>query len=442
MKKSLNSASRNLTLLLLLGLATQAVNTSIFRFLSPKYTEQQPERMLSSGAFGGYTIVYSKSPDGCEDKESFTFSEEKFNKGFDGLNLFSFARSSVEKYILSPNKDTKELRSSKVIVSAAFIVVSSTIAIILSVFLFLIFIIYFFCNCICKVICCCCKEKDFNDFQDQPGQSEQRRQENAKGRSELQVKMKELTSQGCKKCIVGTSLILIAAITILGVIWVFMIFKSISGLQSTRCSAHSTFETVKSGYKSQTLEFGGLKGMKFLVQKISDSLDSIQVSDLDAIIAENLHTKAGQFTTELNTVFTNKATYATTSCNPSNSSPVQADFIKSLTSTFNEGVKAEADKMIELGNLLNNAATSGKDAVSTQKATYKTLLADFNTQIDSFISSLESTQKTTTDVSDRKELAKLVAYIIALGILVLMVLFALLMWCSMKNKCHECSSFF
>lgn len=286
MKKPLNSTPKILATVLLLSVATQAVNASLFRFLSPKFTEQQPQRMLNSGgAFGGYTIVYSQSPSGCEDKSSIEFSEQKFNEGFENLSIFSFARSSVEKYILNPNRSTSDLRDSKTIVSAAFIVASSAGTIVLSVLFFLIFLIYFFCNCLCKIICCCCKEKTFEDYQDQPGQSEQKRQENAKGRSDLQTKMKDLTSQGCKKCIVVTSLILVIAITILGVIWVVMIFSSISGLQSTRCSTHYTFETVKSGYKTPSLEFGGLRGMKFLVQKISDSLDTIQVADLDAILA-------------------------------------------------------------------------------------------------------------------------------------------------------------
>ena len=129
------------------------------------------------------------------------------------------------------------------------------------------------------------------------------------------------------------------------------------------------------------------------------------------------------------------------SCNTGTPASATADFILNLTPTFNDAVKAEFDAMKKNGADLNKAATDGRDAITTQKAEYDSLLADFSGQIDEFIQSLNTQQDNSEKVSDRTPTAKIIALVIAIGILVLMILFLLLMVCSLKGKCHNCSTF-
>jgi len=118
------------------------------------------------------------------------------------------------------------------------------------------------------------------------------------------------------------------------------------------------------------------------------------------------------------------------------------DFILNLTPNFNAAVKAEFDAMKKNGASLNKSANDGLEAIVTQKADYRKMLADFNKQIDDFMKTLTNSQDNSEKVTDRVPLARLVAFLIAVGILFLMIVYLLLMLCSLKGKCHNCSTFF
>lgn len=186
------------------------------------------------------------------------------------MKLFSFARSAVDSWVKS--QDEGDFKGK--IVAAAFIIATSAITLVLSLVFFIIFIFYFFCNCLCK-ICPCCKKASFKDYVDKPGDTEEQRNRNAKGRADLEAKIRQLSGEGCRKCIMITSLVLTILITGLGIAWVIYVFKSITGVERTRCSVHYSFEKIKVGVNSNEFQFAGLKGMKHLLGKMVESLDSI-----------------------------------------------------------------------------------------------------------------------------------------------------------------------
>jgi len=85
---------------------------------------------------------------------------------------------------------------------------------------------------------------------DKPGDTEETKNNNAKGRAELEAKIRNLSSDGCRKCIMITSLVLTIIITAIGIAWVVFVFKSITGVQKTRCSIHYSFDKIKVGVKT------------------------------------------------------------------------------------------------------------------------------------------------------------------------------------------------
>ena len=105
MKKHQIRTHSILPTILLLGLAAHAVNCSVFRFLSPKYTQQNTHRVLQqantaeNGAFGDYKIEPSPKPEGCEDEEKISYDDETFKREIEKMKLFSFARSAVDSWV-------------------------------------------------------------------------------------------------------------------------------------------------------------------------------------------------------------------------------------------------------------------------------------------------------------------------------------------------------
>lgn len=387
MKKHQNSSCYILPILLL-ALATQAVECSVFRFLSPKINLKAQTRALQqngteSNALGSYTIEKSPNPKGCEDEEKISYDDETFAREIKNMKLFSFARSAVDSWVKT--QDEGDFKGK--IVAAAFIIATSAITLVLSVIFFIVFLIYFFCNCLCK-ICPCCKKASFKDYVDKPGDTEEKKAQNLKGRSDLEAKIRNLSSEGCRKCIMITSLVLTIIITGVGIAWVIFVFKSISGVEKTRCSVHYSFEKIKVGVNSSEFQFAGLKGMKFLLGAMVKSLDSIQSSNLQSIIDQDLEGKADQALSTLQPFYNGRLAYQTESCNVNNPNPVTPDFILDLTVDFNSAVKAEFDAMKKNGADLTKSARDGLDAITTSKAEYNSMLEDFNMQIDDFINSI------------------------------------------------------
>lgn len=259
--------------LLFLGLGAQSVNASVFRFLSPKYNTPEPQRVLTGGSFGGYVITTSPPPASCPAADKITFDDAKFEEGMKSLTLFSGAREAIEKFAKN-GQQTSELTGTigKIVINF----VPSALGFILSMLMFWVFVLYFLCNCLCR---CCCKAKTFNDFIDQPGDSEKKRMENEKGRGLLEKKIKEVDSGCCIKCLYWSSLILVGALMIMGIVWISLILSSASGLTDTSCSIHYTFERIKRGTKSPSEQFAGLLGMKYLVQSIIDSLTQVNTAE-------------------------------------------------------------------------------------------------------------------------------------------------------------------
>lgn len=73
------------------------------------------------------------------------------------------------------------------------------------------------------------------------------------------------------------------------------------------------------------------------------------------------------------------------------------------------------------------------------------MINEFITQIDTFYNQLKDYQKVMNadgKLNNYLNLAKLIAFVISIGILVTIILFLLLMLCSMKNCCHQFSSLF
>ena len=161
------------------------------------------------------------------------------------MKLFSFARPAVDAWVKT--NDTKEFNGK--IVPAAFIIATSTITLVLSVLFFFVFLIYFFCNCLCK-ICPCCKKASFKDYVDKPEDTQEKKNNNAKGRADLEAKIRNLSGPGCKKCIMITSLVLSVLILGCGIAWVIFVFKSISGIEKTRCSVSYSFDKIIVGVKT------------------------------------------------------------------------------------------------------------------------------------------------------------------------------------------------
>lgn len=128
-----------------------------------------------------------------------------------------------------------------------------------------------------------------------------------------------------------------------------------------------------------------------------------------------------------------------------NGAQVKPDHIQFMTNEINIAIGTEFKAMQTNGKSLHKAAVDGKKAVGTEKAQFDDMIKEFIKQIDTFRNQLTDYQKTMNangKLNTYLNLAKLVAFVISLGILVTIILFLLLMLCSMKNCCHQFSSLF
>jgi uncharacterized membrane protein len=253
------------TVALLCGVSYQSLfstNTSIKRTLQ------------DGSAFGNYQINRGDLPKECESYkyEEIQYTEQEFRDGLDELTMFTFAREAVDRYIQTKDQKEFEDQVKPTIVRVA----ASVIFFLLAFFLFFVFIIYFFCNCLgklCSCLCCCCDDDE--SLKEKPGDSDDTKRKKAAKRAKRSRKIRKMASDNSKKMIVGCSLVLVVVLTVLGIIWGVFMFGAIGGVRRTSCSVGHTFENIKEGVKNDEITFGGLQGMRFLLDQIGNSLDAI-----------------------------------------------------------------------------------------------------------------------------------------------------------------------
>lgn len=154
----------------------------------------------------------------------------------------------------------------------------------LSFFVFFIFIIYFFCNClskICSCLCCCCDDDE--SLKEKPGDSDSTKRKKAQKRAKRNKTIKKMASDKFKKTIVGCSLILVLALSVLGILWTVFMFKAVSGVNRTDCSMSNTFENIKEGVKNDDVTFGGFSGINYLLTNIKTAIDGIAEADMNTL---------------------------------------------------------------------------------------------------------------------------------------------------------------
>lgn len=430
-------------LLIMLVVLIGASNQSLFQ---SKHLRDIKRSLATNDAFGGYTINRGELPSECDSYtyDEIQFSEQEFREGIDNLNMYSFAKEAVDKYAKTQDED--EFKDQ--IGPAVIRVIANVIFFLLAFIFFFVFLIYFFCNCLNKICCCCCDDEE--SLKDAPGDSAEIRKKKAIKRAKRSKRIKKMASTKCRKIIVGCSLLLVVAITILGIIWGVFMFKAIAGVKRTNCSVGYTFENIKEGIRSDDITFGGLNGVKYLLDQIGTSLNNIQASDLTAISTQDLETKGTEAYNSLETFYNavsgSPATYSNIkNCDTGAAGTFVPDHIANLKNNFNDEVAKEFEAMRDNGKSLQDAATNGALAISTQKTEYLKVIDDFKKNIDTYYKQIDDYQdKFEQDGKNNTyiNLTKAAAWVIMIGTFACMILYLLLMGCSLKGKCHNFSTFF
>lgn len=360
-------------LLLTVALLTGASQQNMF---SQNSLSSVKRYLQDNGSFGGYVINRGKLPEECADYtyEEIQYTDQEFKDGMASLTMFSFVRDGIDAYV--KNEDEEEIK--KQAIPAAVRAAASVIFFLLAFVMFFFFIIYFFCNClskVCSCLCCCCDDDD--SLKDKDGDSDSEKRKKAKKRAKRSKKIKKMASDSNKKMIIGCSLVLVVALTVLGIIWGVFMFNSIGGVRRTSCSVGHTFENIKEGVKNDDITFGGLKGMRYLLDKIGESLDNIQASDLTAITTADLDTKGNDAFDTLGPFHASKTGDRTQSCATGTAASITPDHIANLTPTFNDEVAKEFQSMKDNGAELDKAAADGAEAVGAQKQAYLDTINQF-----------------------------------------------------------------
>jgi hypothetical protein len=340
-----------LLITLSLGLLT---STSHQQLLSTRSSLKIGRSLQSTGgSFGGYTINRGELPEECDDYtiEEIQISEQEFKDGMKGIEYFTFMRPAIDAYVEEEDDSKFQEQAGPV----AFRVAASVIFFLLSLIMFFVFLIYFFCNCLSKICCSCCNDDD-ESYVDKDGDSADTKAKKEKKRAKRSKKIKKMSSDSNKKMIVGCSLCLTVIISVLGIIWGIFMFNAIGGVKRTSCSVGHTFENIREGVKTDDINFGGLRGMKFLLTEIKDAVNDINQADIDGILNEDFETLGNDAFNSLGTFHAARNGDRTTSCADGTANSITPDHISQLTTEFNSAVAEEFKGMRDNGKSLNDAA--------------------------------------------------------------------------------------
>jgi hypothetical protein len=91
----------------------------------------------------------------------------------------------------------------------------------------------------------------------------------------INTKIENFTKNKLKSYLRISSLVKMAILLILTLLWAIFMFKSITGYKKSTCLLDEGFETLKEGSKSNGLSFPGLMGTKYLLDKIGSSIENV-----------------------------------------------------------------------------------------------------------------------------------------------------------------------
>lgn len=430
MKSKTQLTQAILALLLLTTTATK--KDTLF---NTRVLQNDPPARQTQTTFGSYEITTELSST-CDDysESEIQYTEDEFNEGHESIKgYFTWLQEPLRKFIKEEDDSDLQAAGKK----NGWVLGFNMIFALVSFVMTFVFLIYFFCMGLCACLCCCCDDELEKDLADKPGDTEMKRRKKARMRRKREKKIKQLKSKGCTACIVITSLALVLAISVLGIVWSVYIFNSIGGIQRSDCASSYFFSHIRLGVSNDELTFIGLGGIKHLFEGLRSNVDELSAGN--NIPAEQLDQKAELLLPSLETFYNTFNTQTVTSC--TGVGTATPDSISSLTPTIIDFIETEYQALKDGAIQIHEAAVTANELAGSTGQAMKDSLDAFILEIvgaDDSIVKFQTTYRDTVNTEQNSAYAKSFAWIIMLSTFGLMIFFLVLMGCSLNATCTGC----
>jgi predicted transcriptional regulator len=415
-------------LLLSVVLAGSASATSSKMFREERRASSP--RVLES--FGGYTIEEGEISETCDnyEEEEIEYTEEELAEGNENLaKYFSFLKEAMKRYF--EDEDKEELR--KEIMKKAWMFINAIFAVV-SLVAFIWFFILFACQCCFSILCCCCKDELEKDLADKPTDSPEKRRKKAMLRAKREKRIKQLNTKTCTWCMMITILILVCAITVLGIIWSIYIFKSIDGLERSDCASSKTINNIRFGVKKEDRVFIGIKGLDFLMEKSFDAISDFEQGT--SIHTLGLDTEQQALTDSLQSFYDSHKDDSVASC--SGIGTVQPQSIQTMTNQITDFIGVEYTELGKACNQIHDLGVTVNDIASGEAQNYKDRITEYRETLadqDKKILDAQNKYEDNVDTENIAKWARLGAWFGMVGTLGSMVFFVVIAIFSLNDCC-------
>jgi len=381
MKQKLTTKHKktNVTLLLVVLLTLSGAVSSQNSFLkrATNSLKKSIRRNLADAnkTFGGYTIKEEGISEVCDnfEQDEIDFTEEELEEGNDSIKkYFGFLQEPLREYLKT--QDTQPLINSAW--KQAWILIN-IIFMIVSLIAFLCFLFFFACQCCVGVLCCCCSDSLTKDLRDKEGDSPDKRAKKAALRQKREKEIKKLNDKKCTWCIIITTLLTGAGITVLGIIWSAYMFGAISGLERSECASSQFFSHIRFGAVDGDTVFIGLAGVDHLMANLEKSIDDLSGGTTIDDLA--LDVEATALTTSLQTFYDAHKADTVASC--TGTGTATSDSISTMNANITDFIGIEFNELSKACNDIHNMAVTVDKMSGTQATTFKDSITSFRATI-------------------------------------------------------------
>lgn len=242
----------------------------------------------------------------------------------------------------------------------------------------------------------------------------------------------------CRRHIKAGSICLIISVLIAGIVWVIYAFMMLKSFGKTQCATSRLFNNVIRGVKEPDFVFGGLEGLKFFWENVSEEIGFLTPTLVPVPNSDGAISDGSALNSAITAYYMNFKDSTVKKCTNTAQS-LKPDIVIRLQSTINQYIPEETTQIIE-AVVKSERGAEAANRISTGGAliTYRLALAAFGGKFDEFIANMttfEDKFKKSTNWNENEVFGKIALIVVIVSVLSLTGLYVCLMSCTLNGKC-------
>lgn len=177
-----------------------------------------------------------------------------------------------------------------------------------------------------------------------------------------------------QKCVLITSVLVGLALIVTTVVWCILVSGSISTIKNFPCAITILYSDIVRGYKGggeNDIQFIGIGGVKFLVDKVEKAIDNVFAQGAKGMTGIDYIQRGNALTGKLNDFYNDNKPDTNAGRQMTADPSSNPDSIKALGDTINVALREEIKQLNEIGKQFDVARVELEKAQSGQAADIK-----------------------------------------------------------------------